>query len=244
VSWCVISTTGMLLGDECGQIRGAHGRTLVSYGHRMVPPDQLPPSESETLQIGPARTPWLNRLAPSWLRRAAVVVAFMLGVSTGGGVVWWWNGRPLEEPRSTPASTENSVRLLLSEVVGRTQPEDGSGPIRAAPLRIDGALVHSRGTGTAVVTRIHRPGGSLAIRVPTLPVRLSVNHSYEQIRLDITPRDCVLATQWTPSAQPLIVTWQDDQGDVHTDLGGDHDFSMELELIRYMDAACRDSPTQ
>ena len=120
----------------------------------------------------------------------------------------------------------------------------GTAPSGTAPLRIDGALLHGRGTGTATVTRIHRPGKSLAIRVPALPVRLSVNHSFERIRLQILPRDCGLATQWTPSAQPFTLTWKDDHGDVHVDIGGDHDASMELTLIRYLDAVCGNPGTR
>lgn len=58
--------------------------------------------------------------------------------------------------------------------------------------------------------------------------------------MQITPRDCELATQWTPSAQPLLLTWQDDHGDVHVDVGGDHDAAMEISLIRYLDEACDD----
>jgi hypothetical protein len=65
-----------------------------------------------------------------------------------------------------------------------------------------------------------------------------VNHSFERIRMKISARDCGLAAEWTPSAQPFILTWQDDHGAIHTDTGGDHDASMELALIRYFDAVC------
>ena len=71
----------------------------------------------------------------------------------------------------------------------------GMAPSGSDPLRIDGVLLHSRGPGHATVTRIHRAGGSLAIRVPALPVRLSVNHSFERIRMEITARDCGLASR-------------------------------------------------
>jgi len=67
-------------------------------------------------------------------------------------------------------------------------------------------------------------------------------HSFERIRLNITARDCGLAAEWTPSAQPFTLTWQDDHGDLHMDAGGDHDASMELELIRYFDVVCSNQP--
>ena len=54
----------------------------------------------------------------------------------------------------------------------------------------------------------------------------------------------MLATQWTPSSQPFSLTWFDDQGDVHEDLGGDHDSSMEISLIRHLAAVCDTRNTQ
>ena len=69
-----------------------------------------------------------------------------------------------------------------------------------------------------------------------------MNHSFEPVRLKITAQDCGLAAEWTPSAQPFTLTWQDDHGDIHSDTGGDHDASMELELIRYFDVICGNQP--
>jgi hypothetical protein len=69
-----------------------------------------------------------------------------------------------------------------------------------------------------------------------------VNHSFERVRLKITARDCGLAAEWTPSAQPFTLTWRDDHGDIHMDTGGDHDASMELELVRYFDVTCSNQP--
>lgn len=115
-------------------------------------------------------------------------------------------------------------------------------------MRCPGRRPRSREAGARhrvpTVTGIHRSGGSLAIRVSALPVRLSVNHSFERIRLRITARDCGLASEWTPSAQPFTLTWQDDRGDVHRDTGGDHDASTELALIRYFDVACTSEPAR
>jgi hypothetical protein len=129
-------------------------------------------------------------------------------------------------------------------VVAPAEPIDRNGTAGNDPLLIDGVLLHSRGPGTATITNIHRSSGSLAIRVPALPVRLSVNHSFERIRLKITARDCGLASEWTPSSQPFTLTWQDDHGDVHMDTGGDHDASMELELMRYFDVVCGNQPAR
>jgi len=212
---------------------------------RVVPPEQLPP-QLETLQGGPTRTPLLDRLTPAWRHRGVILTAFAFGVISGGGAIGWWNDDPPPKEVRAPspsAAAGNEVRLVLSGIVAPAQPNDRN-DIGAAPLRIDGVLLHGRGTGSATVTRIHRPGESLAIRVPALPIRLSANHSYERIRLQILPRDCRLATQWTPSSQPFTLTWEDDHGDVHVNIGGDHDASMELTLIGYLEAACGNSGTR
>jgi hypothetical protein len=231
---------------SCHQTRHLHRETRVAYLFRVDPSEQLPAPEREILRSGPIRAPLLDRLTPAWRRRGVVLIAFVLGVIGGGGAAWWWDDRSPTEARapSPPAAAGTEVRLVLSGVVAPTQPNDRNGTVGTGPLRIDGVLLHSRGPGIATVTRIHRAGGSLAIRVPALPVRLSVNQSFERIRLKITARDCGLATEWTPSAQPFTLTWQDDRGDVHMDTGGDHDASMELALIRYFDVVCGDQTTR
>jgi hypothetical protein len=167
-------------------------------------------------------------------------MALALGVVGGGGAAWWldgWSPRDARAP-SPPAAAGTEVRLVLSGVVASTQPNGRNRTGANDPLLIDAVLLHGRGPGTATVARIHRSGGSLAMRAPALPVKLSVNHSFERIRLKITPRYCGLAAEWTPSAQPFTLTWQDDHGDIHMDTAGDHDASMELELIRYFDLVC------
>jgi len=206
----------------------------------MDPWGQAP--QRETLQGGPTRTPLLSRFMPAWGRRGAALIAFVLGVIGGGGVVGSWSDRSPNEvlAPSPQAATSSDVRLVLSGVEGPAQPSHGKGA-GPAPLRIDGALLHDRGTGSATVRRIHRPGESLSVRVPALPVKLSVNQSYQRVRLEILPRDCELATQWTPSAQPFTLTWEDGNRNIHVDVGGDHDASMELAMIRYLEAACGDS---
>ena len=233
-------------GQMCDHIQDLSRETRVAYLFQVVPPERLAAAEREALWGGPTRTPLLDRLTPTWRRRGVVLIAFLFGVIGGGGAAWWWNDRPSKEVReaSPPTAAGIDVRLVLSGVVRSTRPNDRNSAVGGGPLRIDGALLHSRGDGTATVTRIHRPGGSLAIRVPALPVGLSVNHSFERIRLQITPRDCGLATQWTPSSQPFTLTWQDEDGDVHVDLGGDHDASMELTLIRYLNAVCGNPATR
>jgi len=228
---------------EPESLTGSGGALRVS-SYPMEAPGQQWESQRETLQGGTPRTPLFARLTLAWRYRYVIAMALVLGVVTGGGAVWWWKDRPSDQPRSRPAVAENSVRLVLSGVAARTRSNAENGTIGARPLSVDGVLLHSRGAGTATVTRIHRPGGGLVIRVRALPVALSVSHSFERVRLQITPGDCALATQWTPSAQPFLLTWQDDRGDVHVELAGDHDAPMELSLIRYMDAACGNPPAQ
>jgi hypothetical protein len=226
------------------QTRGLRSRD--AYRSRVDVPDQIPAPVRETLRGGPTRTPLLDRLTPAWRQRVVVLIAFVFGVIGGGGAAWWWNDRPPEEVRapSPSAAAGTDVRLVLGGVVAPTRRSDPNGTVGDGPLWIDGALLHGRGSGTATVTRIHRPGGGLAIRAPALPVTISVNQSFERILLKIAPRDCGLATQWTPSAQPFTLTWQDDQGNVHVDIGGDHDASMEVTLLRYLDAVCGNPATR
>lgn len=223
-----------------------HLETRVAYLSRVDPVERLPAPEREILRSGPTRAPLLDRLTPAWRRRSVVLIAFMSGVVVGGGAAWWFADRSPIEVRapSPPAAAGADVRLVLSGVVSPRQVKDPHGTVGNDPLRIDAVLLHGRGPGNATVTRIHRVGGSIAIRAPALPVTLSVNHSTERIRLEITARDCGLAAEWTPSAQPFTITWQDDHGDIHTDTAGDHDVSMELALIRYFDVVCGHQATR
>ena len=212
----------------------------------MDPSDQLPSPAREILRIDPTRAPLLDRLTPTWRRRGVVLIAFVLGVIAGGGAAWWLDGRSPRDARapSSPTAAGIEVRLVLSGIVAPTQPKGRNGTGGNDPLLIDALLLHGRGPGIATVTRIHRAGGSLAIRASALPIRLSVNHSFERVRLKITARDCGLAAEWTPSAQPFTLTWQDDHGDIHMDTGGDHDAAMELDLIRYFDVVCGNQPAR
>ena len=202
-------------------------------------------TEREVLQVGATRTPLLERLAPRWRLGGVALGALVLGVIGGGGAAWWWNEqRPPETRAATgPAAAGTEVRLILSRVATLTRPEERLGAVGNYPLRIDAVLLHSRGPGTATVTRIHRPGTSIAIRAEELPVALSANRSFERVRLEVTPRDCRLATEWTPSSQPFTLTWRDEQGDVHTDTGGDHDASLEVRMLEYFDRVCGSAAT-
>lgn len=217
------------LGVELGSTWGH-----ASYGAGVDP--RAGPPRAELLQGGPSREPWLARLTPSSRRRSVLVLVFLLGVLAGGGTAWWWRDPPPpERVRATPPAGDNGVRLVLSG------PATSAGGGRS--LLVEAVLLHTRGPGSATVTRIHRPGRALSIQVGELPLELSVNNSFERIRLEIHPRSCALATRWTPSAQPFAITWRDDEGDLHQQLGGDHDAATELALIRHMDAACEDRPT-
>lgn len=176
--------------------------------------------ETETLEVGSARRPG-----------AGIVIAAVIGLLTGAGATAWWGDRETEEPGIPAASGSRAgdVRLVLT---GVRHSADG------APLMIDGVLLHSRTTGTATVTSVGRPGRAIAVRTDDLPTTLSVNNSFERVRLRIAPRNCELATQWTPSSQPLVITWEDEKGEVHESVGGDHDADLEIALIGHLDAAC------
>lgn len=209
----------------------------------MVPIVQPPPSGArETLDVGPRRASLVDRLPPAVRRRALPVVTGVAGVVLGAAVMSWWSGgtpdqsrdRPAPEAARTSAAAVADVRLVMTGVRRPAATPDG----RDRALVVDGALLHGRGAGTATVTRISRPGEAIRIRVRALPLALSVNRSYVPIRLRISPRDCALATQWTPSSQPFALTWEDQDGQVRTELGGDHDAALAIEMARFLDAAC------
>lgn len=171
----------------------------------------------------------------TWRCRSAVVLSVAVGAAVGAAAVLAWNDRYVERPSErerSAAAVQAPVRLVLSGV--------SPGAPRGRYLSIDAVLLHDRGPGTATVSRIHRPGTSLSIRVTDLPVTLSANHPYERVRVRFAPRDCVLATEWTPSARPLTLSWQDEHGVRRSGLGGDHDAPIELSLIRHMSEVCDD----
>ena len=190
--------------------------------------------EQETLELGSPRG--LQQMHPAWRRRGAVLLLVAVGVVAGAGAVLGWNDqyddRPSETQRAASAAAQSSVRLVLGRV--------SSGAPRDRYVSIDAVLLHDRGPGTATVKRIHRPGTSLSIRVPDLPVTLSTNHPYERVQVRLAPRNCVLATEWTPSARPLTLSWEDQHGHSRSAISGDHDAPIELSLIRHMSAVCGD----
>ncbi len=206
----------------------------------MDPSERLVRVKQETLELGSPRR-WSSKLHPTWRRRGAVILSAVVGVAGGALAVLTWEGQydnqPPEIQRSTPTATRGPpLRLVLSGVP--------SGAPRGRYLSIEAVLLHDRGAGTATVRRVHRPGTSLSIRVPELPVTLSANHPYERVQVRIAPRDCVLATGWTPSAQPLTLSWEDEHGTLQSGIGGEHDAPIELSLIRHMSAVCDDPPEQ
>ena len=73
---------------------------------------------------------------------------------------------------------------------------------------------------------------------------LSADHPYERVHVRLAPRDCALATEWTPSARPLTLSWEDEHGHSRSAPGGDHDAPIELSLIQHMSAMCGDAPEQ
>ena len=200
----------------------------------MDPRERFHRTEQETLVLGSARG--LEKMHPAWRRRGAVLLSLAVGVVVGAGAVLRWNDhhddRPSETQRAARAAAHTPVRLVLAGA--------SSDAPRDRYVSIDAVLLHNGGPGTATVKRIHRPGTSLSIRVPDLPVTLSTNHPYERVQVRLAPRDCVLATEWTPSARPLTVSWEDERGHSRSGTGGDHDAHLELFLIRHMSAVCGD----
>jgi hypothetical protein len=196
----------------------------------MDPPGRFQRVERETLELGATRGQgWTWRR--NWRGRSAVVLSVAVGVAAGAVAVLALDDHDHPPERERPAAAARSpVRLVLSGV--------SSGARRGRYLAIDAVLLHDGGAGAATVRRIHRPGTSLSIRVPDLPVTLSANHPYERVRVHLAPRSCVLATEWTPSARPLTLSWEDEHGTRRSGLGGDHDSLIELSLIGHMSAVC------
>jgi hypothetical protein len=194
--------------------------------------------EQETLEMGSPRG--LEKMHPAWRRRGAVLLSVAVGVAVGAGAVLRWNDhdddRPFDTQRAASAAAQTPVSLVLAGV--------SSAAPRDRYVSIDAVLLHDGGPGTATVKRIHRPGTTLSIRVPDLPVTLSANHPYERVQVRLAPGDCVLATEWTPSARPLTLRWEDEHGRSRSGTGGDHDAPIELSLIRHMNAVCGDPSEQ
>lgn len=178
---------------------------------------------------GPMTGPETLDRDPPRRRGAGVVVAAAVGLVTGAAAMSWWDDRQAPERIAAVADepAASDVRLVLTGV----RPEAGG-------LTIDAVLLHDRGDGSATVTGIGRPGGAIDVRSDDLPATLSVNRSFQRLGLRLEPKDCALATQWTPSSQPLVVTWQDDTGEVHEEVGGDHDADLEIAVIGYLDDVC------
>jgi hypothetical protein len=223
------------MGQSSRQTPGAQD---VAYRRWMDPRQRFHRVEQETLDLGSARG--LEKMHPAWRRRGAVLLSVAVGVVAGAGAVLRWNDQfddpPSETQPAASAPAQTPVRLVLGGA--------SSGVPRERFVFIDAVLLHDRGPGTATVTRIHRPGTSLAIRVPDLPVTLSANHPYERVQVRLAPRNCVLATEWTPSAQPFTLSWEDEHGHSRSGIGGDHDAPIELSLIRHMSAVCGDASEQ
>src|SRR5688500_11113288 len=136
----------------------------VAYRRWMDPRERFHRMEQETLVLGSARG--LERMHPAWRRRGAVLLSVAVGVVAGAGAVVSWNDHYDDRPSGTQptasAEAHTPVRLVLAG--------SSSDAPRDRYLSIDAVLLHNGGPGTATVKRIHRPGTSLSIRVPDLPV--------------------------------------------------------------------------
>lgn len=169
------------------------------------------------------------------------MAVFVAGCVAGGSAVGWWQGAGQELPPPT-AAADTSVELVLTGVAAHSRADGTQGVAADGALWLDGLLLHVGGRGTATMTRIHRPGRALRVGVPEIPVTLTPDEASQRIQIRVVPRDCALATIWTPSAQPFTVTWQGPDGTTSSEPGGAHNPSLELTLIQAMDAACDDPP--
>ena len=180
--------------------------------------------ERETLEGGPAAP------GPDARRRLVGVALALGGAVVGAAVVLSVTRSDPDPVPAPPAAVSSDVRLVVTATADRPVAEDA--------LWVDAVLLLAGGPDRATVTRVHRPGDSLDIRVPELPVELTPAEPFALVRLRIAPRDCRLADMWTPSARPFTVTWRSGDGRQRSGQGGDHDADMELAWLNHMDEVC------
>jgi len=178
----------------------------------------------------------LQKLPNQWRRHAVALLAFVLGVATGGATMWWQ-----EAPAPTPfRADEHAVELLLLEaVLPRTLPSRSLS--KNSPLQVDSAFFLS-GAVTSTVSTISNADHSLDVRAPALPVTVSPTARFQPVQLKIIVRDCKAATRWAPVDRPFTITWLDEYGKRHLDRAGDFDKSMAGSLIQYIHALCGNAP--
>ena len=197
--------------------------------------DQTARPPTETLDVGPARPPLLERLPTRRLTLAVCVVVFLLGAAAGAGTVLSSQDRPAE-PRSVPAD-EHAVELVLfSADPPRTHPGDRTSD--AGPLLVESAVLLS-GVVTSTVLSIDSADPGLGVRAPALPVTVSPTARLRELELRIVVRDCKAAAVWPPVDRPFTSTWRDEHGREHLDRAGDFDRTTARSLASHVDAVCR-----
>ena len=197
------------------------------------PGDGTAQQPAETLQVGPARPPVLERLPARSRQPAVAVLGLVLGTAIGAGTVLWWPDRP--PPTPVPAD-EHAVELVLFDAAPTRMPP-GRWSSDVAPLRVDGAILLTGGVASTV-SRIGVLGDGLEIRTPALPVTVSPTARYESVTLLLFVRDCEAALGWAPGDRPLTISWRDEHGRDHLDRAGDFDPSLGGSLTRHIDAVC------
>jgi hypothetical protein len=201
--------------------------------HVRDPDDHTAQQPTETLQVGPSRPPFFQKVPTQWRQHAVALLAFLLGVAAGGGAVLGWQARTAPPPFRVD---EHAVELILFQAVAPRTPPGGS-ESENSPVQVESGLLLS-GAITSTVLTINNPDHGLDIRAPALPVTVSPSARFESFTLEIMVQDCKAATAWTPVDRPFTITWRDEYGMRHLDRVGDFDRSMASSLIRYIDAMC------
>jgi hypothetical protein len=197
------------------------------------PHDEMAQQPPETLQVGPARPSWFEKVPTKWRQRAVPLLVFVLGVAAGGGAVLWSTDRTSPSPFRPD---EHAVELMLFKAEPPRAEARGRG-LEFSPLHVAGAVLLS-GAITSTVLRIHPPDPSLEVRAPALPVTISPTARLQLVNLRIIVRDCKAATRWAPDDRAFTITWRDEFGREHVDRAGDFEKSMAISLVRYVDAVC------
>ncbi|MBD8869900.1 hypothetical protein [Nocardioides donggukensis] len=200
------------------------------------PTGTVPLPLHETLQGGPSGPASIDPFGAATRRVAVLATVFTCGALAGAAGAGAYVSESQYEDR-TPASRA-SVQLVITGVADHSRAEPMKADAQKRALWLDGVLMYMGERGAAIVTRVHRPGRSLRIRVPDLPVSLTAGDPPKQVQIRIAPRDCELASMWTPSARPFRLTWRAADGDWRTDPVGDHNASVEVTLIAHMDSVC------
>ncbi len=187
------------------------------------PGDPTGQQSTETLQVRPSRSPLFRRVPTRWSQPAVVLLAFVLGVATGGGAALWQQARPSPHPVHSLRVDEHAVELILFEAERPRTSSSGHGSV-IRWLQVESAVLLS-GLVTPTVLKIDHPGLAFDVRAPALPVTVRPATRLRSLDLKVIVRDCRAASQWTPGDRPFTITWRDEHGRTHLDMAGDFDTS-------------------